>query len=116
MLILFQNSAKCSIWTCSRKLTEEAINIIILSADEETETQNLTLSQGCKGQHSQDSDHVGVLSLTPQLGLPLILMRPQARAHPHPPAPLLCVYLHLALQWVTASLPCLLPENSRRGN
>lgn len=114
MLILFQNSAKCSIWTCSRKLTEEAINIIILSADEETETQNLTLAQGRKEQHSQDSDHVGVLSLIPPLGLPLILMRPQASAHPSSsPSP---VYLHLALQWVTASLPCLLPENSRRGN
>lgn len=92
MLILFQNSAKCSIWTCSRKLTEEAINIIILSADEETETQNLTLSQGCKGQHSQDSDHVGVLSLTPQLGLPLILMRPQARAHPSSSPSSVCVF------------------------
>lgn len=91
MLILFQNSAKCSIWTCSRKLTEEAINII-LSADEETETQNLTLSQGCKGQHSQDSDHVGVLSLTPQLGLPLILMRPQARAHPSSSPSPVCVF------------------------
>lgn len=87
MLILFQNSAKCSIWTCSRKLTEKAINTIILSADEETETQNLTLSQGCKGLRP-----CSVLSLTPQLGFPLILMRPQARAHPSSSPSPVCVF------------------------